>query len=151
MHGAERSEPKIFQIDIEMLKMCALLRLYMTRSPWSIVIFFFQENLITISTSNNKVQNWNICQSFQILIIESNKDKVYHAKMFYCDASKKWAQSTVYTVDIKKSQRNRTQEAWKVFLWAILQGYKICCRAKRGEFFFNYHIEIVNTWAILRR
>ena len=76
---------------------------------------FFQENLITISTSNNKVQNWNICQSFKILIIESNKDKVHHVKISYCDASKKWAQSTVYTVNIKKAKETGHRKPEKLF------------------------------------
>ena len=129
--GARRN---FFQIDIEMLKMCALLRLYMTRSPWSIVIFF-QENLITISTSNNKVQNWNICQSFQILIIESNKDKVYHAKMFYCDASKKWAQSTVYTVNIKKPRKQDTGSLKSCFVSHIAGVQDLLPSEARRNFF----------------
>ena len=69
--------------------------------------------------------------------------------MFYCDASKKWAQATVYTVNIKTSRKQDTRSLTSRFVSAKCWWFKICCRVKRGEHFFNCHIEIVKIWAIL--
>ena len=74
---------------------------------------------------------------------------MYHTKMFYCDASKKCAEATVYTVNIEKPRKQGTRSLTGRFVSYNAGVVRFVAERSEAKFLFECHIKRVKIWAIL--